>query len=110
MKVRLIKRKSIDDYAIQNERSRNYFKLWLTILNMADWNEPGDIIKTFGTADLLGNGSDRVVFNIAGNHYRVLCKYHFGITKIHLYIKWIGTHAEYSKICIKNKQYTINHY
>ena len=77
---------------------------------MADWTEPGDITKTFGSADLLGNGSDRVVFDIAGNNYRMICKYHFAVTRVHLYIKWIGTHAEYTKLCDANKQYTVNSY
>jgi mRNA interferase HigB len=110
MKVRLIKKKSIEDFAIGNARSRSSFKLWLTLLKQADWNEPGDIANTYGSADLLGNGSNRVVFNIAGNNYRIICKYHFGITMVHLYIKWIGTHAEYTRICENNEQYTVNIY
>ena len=110
MKVRIIKRRSIEDFALQNARSRSSFRLWLTFLKLADWNEPGDITKTFGSADLLGNGSDRVVFDIAGNNYRMICKYHSGATMFHLYIKWIGTHAEYTKLCGDNKQYTVNSY
>lgn len=110
MKVRLIKKKSIVDFAFQNARSRSSFRLWLTFLKMADWAEPGDISKTFISADLLGNGSDRVVFDLAGNNYRMICKYHFGVTKVHLYIKWIGTHAEYTKLCDDNKQYKVNSY
>lgn len=108
MKVRLIKRKSIENFAKQNARSRSSFKIWLTLQKMADWAEPTDITATFGSADLLGNGSDRVVFDIAGNHYRLICKYHFGVTRVHLYIKWIGTHAEYTKLCENNKQYTVS--
>jgi mRNA interferase HigB len=110
MKVRLIKRRSIENFANQFPGSRNYFRNWLTLLKMADWNAPGDITKTFGSADLLGNGSNRVVFDIAGNHYRMLCKYSFGHTEVHLYIKWIGTHAAYTKICKGVKQYTISDY
>ncbi len=110
MKVRLIKRKSIEDFALQNARSRSSFRLWLTFLKQADWAEPGDITETFGSADLLGNGSDRVVFDIAGNRFRMICKYHFGVTRVHLYIKWIGTHAGYTKLCDDNKQYTVNNY
>ena len=108
MKVRLIKRKSIEVYSLQNARSRTSFKLWLSFIKMADWTEPGDIIRTFGSADLLGNGSNRVVFDIAGNNYRMICKYHFGVTRVHLYIKWIGTHAEYTKLCQEKKQYSVN--
>jgi mRNA interferase HigB len=62
------------------------------------------------SADLLGNGSNRIVFNIAGNNYRMICKYHFGKTRVHLSIKWIVKHAEYTKLCGDNKQYTIDAY
>lgn len=110
MKVRLIKRKSIENYTLENARSRSSFRLWLSLLKHADWEEPGDIIDTYGSADLLGNGSNRVVFNIAGNHYRMICKYHFGLSKVHLYIKWIGTHAEYTELCNNGKQYSVNLY
>lgn len=72
--------------------------------------EIGYINETFGSADLLGDGSNRIVFNIAGNNYRMICKYHFGITRVHLFIKWIGTHAEYAKLCDGNKQYTVDTY
>lgn len=108
MKVRLIRKESIERYVLQNARSRSSFQIWLTLLRQADWDEPADISKTFGSADLLGYGSKRVVFNIAGNKYRMICKYHFGITRVHLAVKWIGTHANYTELCKKNLQYTIN--
>ena len=57
MKVRLIKRKSIENFALQNAKSRSSFRLWLAFLKRADWVVPGDICTTFGSADLLGNGS-----------------------------------------------------
>lgn len=110
MKVRLIKRKSIEYFVLENAQARGAFKIWLALLKHADWNDPSDIIKTFGSADLLGNGSSRVVFNVGGNHYRIICKYHFGITRIHLYIKWIGTHAKYMELCNNNYQYDVDAY
>jgi mRNA interferase HigB len=78
MKVHLIKKKSIEEYAENNARIRPSLRIWLNILKFADWSIPNDIIASFGTADLLLNGSDRVVFNIAGNNYRIICKYTFG--------------------------------
>jgi mRNA interferase HigB len=110
MKVHLIKRQSIEGYMLQNARSRTSFRLWLSLLKQADWREPGHIMETFGAADLLGNGSDRVVFDIGGNNYRMICKYHLGVTKIHLYVKWIGTHAQYTELCKNNDQYSISIY
>ncbi len=66
MKVNLIKRLTIEEYAFKNARSRGSFRLWLHLLKQTNWEEPGDILKTYGSADLLGNGSNMVVFNIAG--------------------------------------------
>lgn len=110
MKVHLIKKQSIDDYVHQNAGSRAAFESWLTIIKYVDWNVPQDMIATFNKADILGNGTDRVVFNIGGNNYRLICKYNFGKTKVHLFIKWIGTHAKYSKLCNKGKQFVVNEF
>lgn len=110
MKVHLIKKQSIEDYILKNARSKASFEIWIAILKRAEWNEPSDIISTFNSADILGKGSERVVFNIGGNNYRLICKYHFGETKIHLFVKWIGTHAEYTKLCNNGKQYEISNY
>ena len=108
MRVRLIKRKTLENFSSQYASSRNSFRQWLYAIRIADWNEPGDICETFTSADLLGGGTNRVVFDLGGNNYRIICKYQFGVTKIHLSIKWIGTHAEYTKLCKRGNQYTVN--
>ena len=43
--------------------------------------------------------ADRVVFNIKGNDYRLVAAVDF--EKYILWIKWIGTHAEYDTIDVK---------
>ena len=110
MKVHLIKQQTIEDYAHRNARSRPSFEIWISVLKYTNWNEPDDICKTFSSADLLGNGTNRIVFNIGGNNYRLICKYVFGKNQVHLFVCWIGTHAEYSALCKQNKQYDINRY
>lgn len=110
MKIHLIKKQSIEDFVRDNAQSKNAFTVWLSTIKRADWNEPKDITSTFGSADVLGGGSERVVFNIGGNKYRMICKYHFGKEKIHLFIKWIGTHDEYTRLCNDGKQYEADQY
>lgn len=110
MRVHLIKKQTVENYAAANAGSRRPLNLWLGVIKYADWEGPSDIKKTFGSADLLGNGSERVVFDIGGNNYRMICKYHFGEKQVHLFVCWIGTHAEYDKLCKNNEQYTINMY
>ena len=110
MRIHLIKKQTIEDYCLSQARSKVSFAYWLEILKGADWSRPGDIKKTFASSDLLGKSSDRVVFDIGGNNYRMICKYAFGMKLVHLFVCWIGTHAEYDKLCDKNEQYTVNIY
>lgn len=110
MKAHLIKKQAIEDYVRVNARSRSSFEIWLSVLKRVDWTVPEDMVKTFNSIDFLGKGSNRVVFNIGGNSYRLICKYHFGETKVHIFIKWVGTHAEYTRVCNRDQQYEIDIY
>jgi mRNA interferase HigB len=110
MKIHLIRKETIEEYAVSNARSRPSFEEWLSKLNVADWNIPTDIKSTFGSADLLGNRLNRVVFNIGGNNYRMICKYGFGKKQVHLFICWIGTHTEYDLLCNQNNQFTVSNF
>lgn len=110
MKVHLIKKLTIDAYIRSHAHSKSSFENWLTGLKYADWDRPDDILQTFGKADLSGSGTNRVVFNVGGNNYRMVCKYHFGSSRVHLFVCWIGTHAEYRELCDRGGQYTINAY
>ncbi len=110
MKIHLVKKHRIEQFEKNNARSRSSFRLWQLVLKEADWNCPQDMLETFGSADILGNGSNQIVFDIGGNNYRVICHYVFGDTQVHLFICWIGAHAEYSELCRDKKQYSINEY
>ena len=110
MKVHLIKKLTIVEYWTRRPGSRNSFEDWLGKLKFADWNKPGDMKSTFKAADLIGRGTNRVVFDVAGNHYRMICKYAFGEKYAHLFVCWIGTHTEYDVLCKRNEQYSINNY
>ena len=108
MKIRLIREDTIKEFIKDNAGSRAAFTGWLNSLDSADWNTINDIGQTFNSADVIDN--NRIVFNIGGNNYRMICKFHFGIKKVHLYIKWLGTHADYDRLCRNNEQYTVSKY
>ena len=110
MQVHQIKEKTISDFIEHHAGSKSAFEQWLQKLNMSDWNDPNDIKATYNSADLLGQSSNRVVFNIGGNNFRLIGEYLFGARMVHLFVCWIGTHAEYDKICKRNEQYTISEY
>lgn len=60
----------------------------------ADWSSPAEVKADFGSASVLKNG--RVVFNIAGNKYRLVVWINFPYRVV--YVRFIGTHAQYDRI------------
>jgi mRNA interferase HigB len=110
MKIHLVKEKTVRGYILNNPGCQIYFEEWLARIKRADWDKPSDILYAFNTADILGKGYNRVVFNVGGNKYRIICQYLFGDNEVHLFVCWIGTHPEYDKVCADKKQYSINNY
>ncbi len=69
-------------------------KAWYAEANAAEWDTPQHIKNRYPSADVVDD--HRVVFNIKGNAYRLIVAVHFP-TRI-MFIKFIGTHAEYDKV------------
>ena len=61
MKIRLVKKKTIGKYQIANANSRSSFDQWIDKLSKSYWNTSNDIKQTYGSADVLGKRSNRVV-------------------------------------------------
>ena len=108
MKVHLIRKETIETFVLEYAQCRIALNEWLFKIKNADWEKTADIQATFRTADLLGKSSNRVVFDIAGKHYRMICKYAFGDKQVHLFGCWIGTHAAYDKLCNGQEQFTVS--
>ena len=60
----------------------------------ADWASPADVKTDFSHASILKDG--RVVFNIAGNKYRLVVWINYSYRVV--YIRFLGTHAQYDRI------------
>jgi mRNA interferase HigB len=67
---------------------------WYRYALKADWASPKDVKKDFGNASILRDG--RVVFNIAGNKYRLVVWINYPYRVV--YVRFMGTHAQYDKI------------
>lgn len=92
--MRVIPIKTLKDFYEQHADAEQPLNAWLGEAQQASWQNPADIKGNYRSASILK--SKRVVFNIKGNNYRlvVAVAYKFGA----IYIKFIGTHAEYDKI------------
>lgn len=69
-------------------------RAWADEAEQADWKDPSDIRAKYVTASIVG--TDRVVFNIRGNYYRLIVQIRYQFKCI--YVRFIGTHAEYDRI------------
>jgi mRNA interferase HigB len=67
---------------------------WYRQTLAADWAAPADVKRDFGNASILKDG--RVVFNIAGNKYRLVVWINYPYRVV--YVRFIGTHAQYGAI------------
>lgn len=96
--MRIVSKKKIVDYYTKHAGSKTALEEWYKKSSKAEWNSLNELKKQFLHADYVGN--NRVVFNIKGNDYRLVAIVIYVSKK--LYIRWIGTHAEYDKIDAKN--------
>ena len=103
MKVKLIRKASIEAFTAQNARSRSSMNDFMELLKVADWEVPGDIKSTFGNrVDVICSGY-RLVFDIGGGVFRIICGVAFRKNSVFLFVKFIGTHAAYDKLCKAKK-------
>ena len=80
-----------------NEKSQFYLNEWYHFCVKMKWSTPQDVNNTFRHASFLGN--NRVVFNVKGNDYRIVCAMDY--PRQAMYIKFVGTHDEYNAINAK---------
>lgn len=94
LKVRVISVKILREFWERHRDAEEMLRAWVAEAASADWQTPNDVRKRFPSADILPK--NRVVFNIKGNHYRLIVVIHYnrGI----VYIRFVGTHAEYDRI------------
>lgn len=96
--VRIIAIKMLKDFweGEGHTDSEQPLKSWYAEAQKADWTKPSDIKFHYRNASLVG---DRVIFNIAGNKYRLIIYVRYSSRTI--YIRFIGTHKQYDKIAVK---------
>ncbi|MDR1631352.1 MAG: type II toxin-antitoxin system HigB family toxin [Dysgonamonadaceae bacterium] len=92
--MRIITHKAILQYSELHADAQQALDEWYIKTEKSQWDCFSDIKQTFNSVDVAGD--KRYVFNVKGNSYRVIALILF-VPKI-VYIRFIGTHAEYTKI------------
>ncbi len=92
--MRIISRRILREFWEKHPDACAPLQAWFHDVEQATWTSPADIKAVYRNASFLAN--NRVVFNIKGNHYRliVVIVYQHGV----VYIRFVGTHNEYNLI------------
>lgn len=101
--MRLIKPSTVRQWAAENAPAGPALDNWTVKIRAAKWSRFEDIRKTFRSADQVRvkSGKNVIVFNIAGNNFRLIAAVHYNRSKIYA-LKFM-THAEYTKNTWKNE-------
>ena len=86
--------------------AREPLMAWYRQIKAADWATPADVKRAIRNASILKDG--RVVFNIAGNKYRLVVWINYPYRVV--YIRFIGTHRQYDMIDAQKLKTEHGHY
>ncbi|CAN7691268.1 type II toxin-antitoxin system HigB family toxin [Variovorax sp. LjRoot84] len=92
--MRIISVKYLRDFWVRHPASEQPLKAWHEEAKAAVWKTRQGIKDRYRSARFIG--SNRVVFNIKGNDYRLIAAIAYRCEAV--YVKFIGTHSEYDRI------------
>jgi len=92
--MRVISKRRLKKFWEEHRDCEQQLLTWYKIVKLDHWRSFEEVKQKFGTCKNLG--SDRIIFKIKGNRYRLVIK----VTFIHqiIWIRFIGTHKEYDRI------------
>ena len=92
--MRIIARKTLREFWESHPDAEETLRAWYHDVKHAEWKTPNDIRQVYAKASFVAN--NRVVFNICGNHYRLIVAVNYAFEVV--YIRFIGTHRDYDQI------------
>ncbi|EJF10587.1 type II toxin-antitoxin system HigB family toxin [Pontibacter sp. BAB1700] len=96
--MHVISYKTLREYYEKHAAAKQYLIAWFKTTKAAQWGTVNDLRSDFPSAELVIDG--KVVFNIKANDFRLVALVGFRTKKV--FVLWVGTHAEYSKIRIQD--------
>jgi mRNA interferase HigB len=96
--MRIIARKALREFWARYPDSEQPLLAWYREVEKEDWDSPAKVKEKYRSASIVGDG--RVVFNIKGNDYRLVVWINYPYRVV--YIRFVGTHAEYDRIDVLN--------
>ena len=95
--MRVVAKSTLREFWERHPDSEQALLSWYREVEQANWDKPSNVKARYPSASIVAG--DRVVFNIKGNHYRLVVKINYGYRTV--YVRFVGTHAEYDKVNVE---------
>lgn len=95
--MRVIAKKALRKFWLRHPDAEEPLLAWYREVKQTDWQTPTQLKARYPSASIVGD--NRVIFNIKGNHYRLVVKINYPYRVV--YIRFVGTHAEYDAIDVE---------
>jgi mRNA interferase HigB len=92
--MRIIAKGTLRDFWEAHPAAEEPLLAWYREVQKEDWGTPAKVKEKYRSASVIGD--NRLVFNIKGNDYRLVVKINYPYRVV--YIRFVGTHAEYDGI------------
>lgn len=92
--MRIIARRALREFWMRRPDAERPLRAWFADVKRAEWQGPADVKARYARASLIA--SNRVVFDIGGNKYRLVVAIRYESRTV--FVRFIGTHGEYDKI------------
>lgn len=90
--MNVVSQRALRDFWEKHPDAEGPLREWYKTCRKAKWQNITEVRQVYPHADAVGRCT---VFNIKGNHYRLIVKIEYFIQTI--YVKEVLTHAQYSK-------------
>jgi mRNA interferase HigB len=90
--MHVISKKALKTFSLKHPGAKTPLEAWYKLVSQSEFETFAAIKQAFNSADYV---SPYYVFDIAGNHFRIISIIHFNRQK--LYVRHVLTHAEYDR-------------
>jgi len=95
--MHVIARKTLKQFWTRHTDAEHELETWYHEVKKARWQTSAELKARYPKASIIN--SERVVFNICGNKYRLVVQINYAYGKV--FIRFIGTHAGYDAIDVE---------
>src|SRR5882724_11508833 len=92
--MNIYNRNSLVSFYKKHPDCKETIEKWYHDVQSKNWKRPGEVTRDFNTARTIKNS--RAIFKINQNDYRLIAEINY--QKGWLFVKFIGTHAEYDAV------------